>query len=252
MNREPAKVIANDRWLFGSAAIGALVWATLAVAFFAGHIKLNLIEVLFLLAPLVIAPLGLQFARLLTPTGNELLPERGARLLQPFATVFAAASFWLAPGQRAAALVSIWLLFCGLVALAGLQRLLRGAFGAAHQLCVAVSFGYLVIGGGWLVLSRLGETPMHFAEPIVLLTGVHFHFTGFSLPLITGAVASAIELRSSVTRIVFRCIVAGILTAPGILATGYVFSSEALKLFAVLFLSVSCVGLASFLFAALL
>lgn len=43
-----------------------------------------------------------------------------------------------------------------------------------------------LVGGGWLLLSRLGANPLGFSDPIVLLTAVHFHHAGWSLPIITG------------------------------------------------------------------
>ena len=56
---------------------------------------------------------------------------------------------------------------------------------------------YLPIGAGWLVLYRLGVRPLGFADVIVLLTGVHFHYTGFVLPIVAGMVGRWLRAESA-------------------------------------------------------
>lgn len=238
-------------WAWSSASLGGLVWLLLGLGLAANRVPLDAISLLFLLAPLVIVPLGFGLAASLDTPGQVTIFARAALLLQPFGAILAVASFWFTPGRVAAAFAASWLLVCGLAALAGLMRLLRGAYQSAASLCLAVGFIYLSIGGVWLVLSRLGITPMHFAEPIILLTAVHFHFTGFALPMIAGATGFALAIRGGPSRLFFRCAVAGILASPSILAAGYVLSSEGLKMFAALLLAVSCILLAALLFLSL-
>lgn len=233
-----------------SAALGGLIWLLLGLGFAAHRVPLDPIGLLFLLAPLVIVPLGFGLAPSLNTPGQATIFPCIA-LLQPFGAMFAAISFWFTPGRIAAAFVVPWLLVCGLAALAGLRWLLRGAYRSAARLCVAAGFMYLAVGGVWLVLSRLGITPMHFAEPIILLTAVHFHFTGFALPVIAGATGLAISTPGRICQLCLRCAVAGILVSPSILAAGYVTSSEGLKMSAALLLAVSCVLLATLLFSIL-
>jgi hypothetical protein len=228
-----------------------LVWLLLAFGFFVHRIPPDAISLLFLLAPLVVVPLGFGLARSLEFSGWVSVFESSALILQPFGAMLAASSFWVTPGRFAAALAVPWLLVCALATLAGLLRLSHGAYRSAASLCVAAGFMYLSIGGVWLVLSRSGITPMHFAEPIILLTAVHFHFTGFALPLIAGATGLAIAARGKISQLCFHCAVGGILASPLILAGGYVISSEGLKMFAALLLATSCVLLAGLFFSIL-
>lgn len=43
----------------------------------------------------------------------------------------------------------------------------------------------LAVGGAAAALSRAGLTIRDFSDEIVLLTGVHFHYAGFALPVLT-------------------------------------------------------------------
>jgi len=238
------------RWSLKSAMLGGAAWAVFVAAAAAGRVTLGTIELLFLLAPLVIVPLGLAVAA---------TPERDARsqrllrtlcLAQPVCAAFAAASFWFAPGVRAGALAGAWLLFCALVGLYGLARLVRGAWRRADEACVAAGLFYLPIGGAWLVLSRLGQMPMGFQEPIVLLTAVHFHYTGFATPLLAGAAGRALSGRpvSALLRTLFRFVAVGVIAGPPLVAAGFVLS-PALKFFSALVLAASLCALALIMFA---
>jgi YndJ-like protein len=72
---------------------------------------------------------------------------------------------------------SVWL------ALPWLAVALAGAwpprFRSIEDLALTAARAYLVVGAGWAVLSRLGIRPMNFPSIIVLLTAVHFTYTGF-------------------------------------------------------------------------
>ena len=219
-----------------SAAVGAAVWCLLAVVRTAPWAGLGWIELLFLFAPLVIVPLGL--ALLTREQSRPSVLLRPACVVQPVAAVLAVASFFLPPGLGAAAFVSLWLAICLLVALAGALSLLRVRFRSVTDLCLVAGQLYLAVGGLGLLLSRLGATPLHFAEPVVLLTGVHFHYTGFALPLVAGSVGRALDARSGLRRIFLPAAVF-ILVSPALLAAGFVFS-PLLKLAAVLLLVLGC------------
>jgi hypothetical protein len=43
---------------------------------------------------------------------------------------------------------------------------------------------FLPVGAGWMLLARLGWWSFGFEPAIVLLTGVHFHYAGFALPVL--------------------------------------------------------------------
>src|SRR5207245_4647180 len=93
--------------------------------------------------------------------------------------------FALPPGWWAAALALPWLGVTAAVAMAGLVRIRGRRFSDSAGPCGDAGLVYLVVGGGWTVLSRAGMRPLEFEDVIVLLTGIHFHYAGFALPVLT-------------------------------------------------------------------
>jgi YndJ-like protein len=234
----------RDAIIAPAGLFGLLLWCAIAAAALLGRTWLGPIEVLFLLAPLVHVPLGL---RVVQDVRGEFSPlGRLATRLLPLGAVAAAASFWPRAGLPAGLLAGCWLLICLVAAGEGLVVFLRKGYRSAPGFCISAGLIYLAVGGTWLVLSRLGVTPMHFAEPIILLTAAHFHFTGFALPVITAATGRAFTNRASSSRFAsaFPYVAAGIVAGPAILAGGFVFGSPLWKLLAALFLAVVCVFLA--------
>jgi len=159
----------------------------LAIASFLAWIRLELTEILFLLAPWIVLPLA---TKLVPPVAHCWVSTKVRRvfdsLLVP-AAALATASFFLPVGRLAAALASPWLLVCVLLASEGLVRLYCCYRQASFaQFCFAMGQLYLPVGASWLVLSRLGWYPLGFGEPIVFLTAVHFHFAGFVSAVLAG------------------------------------------------------------------
>ncbi|HKS74619.1 MAG TPA: YndJ family transporter, partial [Terriglobales bacterium] len=162
---------------------GASVWVILATLAGSGHAPLSVIELLLMFALLVIVPLGLELAPIVTDPGLAGF-EQTARWLQPIAAACAVAAFWHGPGLASGLLVAPWFAMGGLVAASGLAGLSRSR---SIVECVGnVARLDLGIAGGWLLVSRLG-IPTGFQEPIVLLTAVHFHYSGFATALIAGS-----------------------------------------------------------------
>jgi hypothetical protein len=190
-----------------SSVLGALVWAALVVG-----ADLGRIERLCLLAPLVAVPLALH--------AIEDAPRlRALRVLQPAAALAVAASFLGPAGVLSAALAAGWLGLTLLLAERGLERLRscrRWDFGE-----IAIDSGLLMVpvGGGWLVLSRLGATPMGFGEPIVLLTAAHFHYAAFVTLVLVGLAGRVLESRPA-----YRACVLGCIAGPPLLAAGITLS----------------------------
>src|SRR5579864_3761007 len=147
--------IGTDRWAAVCATAGAAVWAGIAVLARIGIARLGAIELLFLFAPLVIVPLGLELGRALGGGGRiyEL-----ARRLQPAGAAFAVVAMVVRPGRVSGVLAVGWLVVC-------------------------------------LVASRLGMRPMGIQEPIGLLTVVHFHLAGFATAMIGAAMLRFAERR---------------------------------------------------------
>jgi YndJ-like protein len=173
------------------------------------------IEILFLLAPVAVVPLAM---RLSAAPKDATPPRSAARRLQPWAALAVVASFLVRRGPSAAVLAGVWLTVTGLVAHHGWQRLRRPARGVAE---VAVSAGCLMlpIGGGWLVLSRLGVGAFGFEEPLVLLTAVHFHYAAYATLVLVGRAGRVLgESRA------YRLIAGGAMAGPPLLAAGITFS----------------------------
>jgi YndJ-like protein len=221
-----------------------LLWCVIACLALTGRTSLGPIEVLFLLAPLVHVPLGLRVIRPLSG-GFSRFGITASRLL-PAGAIAAALSFWPHTGFAAGLLAGGWLFICLLLAAEGLLFVFRRGYRSFQDICISVGLCYLAVGGVWLVLSRSGATPMHFAEPIILLTAVHFHFTGFALPVIAAATGHSLATRAPYTGFasLFPYVAAGIVGGPAILAGGFVFGYPLWKLVAAMFLAAICVVLA--------
>src|ERR1700747_1263651 len=90
---------------------GAAVWATVASLAGLHRVRIGIIELLFLFAPLVILPLGTELRRVL-----EFLPESPLSFLSGFfqwcGAIAVCASFWIPPGRTAAILSLLWLVAC--------------------------------------------------------------------------------------------------------------------------------------------
>jgi hypothetical protein len=222
------------------AIAGAIVWVGLVAA-----ARLTAIELLFLLAPLVAVPVGLELRARLAPEEELRIPRQLARWLQFSAALGAVVAFWFKPGPAAAALAFPWFCLGAVLGAIAVKDFLREGFSRLGAMCAILSSLYLSVGCAWLVASRLGMTPMGFQEPIVLLTAVHFHFAGFAAPILALAVGSAIRLRSGAANWIFRIVTTGVLAGPGLLAAGFVIGPR-MKLAAALLVACSEAGLAFF------
>jgi stage V sporulation protein SpoVS len=141
----------------------------------------------FLIAPLVLAPLGLRLLAIATP-GAE--PPRAARSAVVPAALLLTLSYILAPGVVAALLSLPWLgLTAGVALVAGL-RLLKDPdrFRPDVRHATDAALAFLAVGATFATIDRLGARPLDFTPEVILLTAVHFHFAGFVLPL-AGALA---------------------------------------------------------------
>src|SRR5438270_9272060 len=113
----------------------------------------SLIDVLLLLAPLAVVPLGLRLVGYFDGVPRLLL--RAALVVQPFAAVAVVASFLMPVGWTAGLLTAPWLLVGGVAALGGLGQLVGGPF-RLPRLVVTAALAYLAVGADWLALSRFG------------------------------------------------------------------------------------------------
>ena len=218
-----------------NAVIGGTFWIAAGVycALTSFDSSLGLIELLLLFGPLVAVPGGLA----MVADGQALRGKSLVSSLALPAAICAIAGRCFAPGLDAppdaslhylsAGLCLPWLLVTGLVALLGLQRLLKRGLAPIEELAIDAGLLYLPVGGGWLVLSSAGIAPMDFSPEIVLLTAVHFHFAGFSAAVIAGMAgralkegAAASESMQPFTLTAYRFAAAVVIMGPPLVAVG--------------------------------
>ena len=221
-----------------SAFAGASLWLVLVVIVPYDIFRVELIEKLFLLAPLVIVPLGLSLVQPANHQGREGLLYRAALFGQPFAAALAVCSFLPSQGVWAALLATAWLALTGLIALYGLMRFLSLGVRRAEETSINAGLIYLSVGGVWLVISRLGYQPLGFGDTIVLLTAVHFHYTGFAAPLLAGLAGRALQRDPSAwVRRTLQAASYGIIMGTPLVAAGITLSAPVLGLVGALVVS---------------
>lgn len=221
--------------------LGASAWAAIAVLAGRHRAPFGIMELLLLLAVLVVVPLGTELAGWLSP--GWVRGRAGVvRVAQFLAGCAVVASMWLPPGRLAAAFAVPWLV----VALVALALAGIAALGwndrSLLTIAVAIACADLAFGSVWLVMSRAGFRPMGFQEPIVLLTAIHYHYSGFATALIAAATLALLH-REREQMGWFRYVVWLVLVLPYVIAAGFVFS-PALRMVAAVTFSVSVAVLA--------
>lgn len=202
-----------------SAAAGAVVWLLLLPTVTSDSRETEIVHKVVFFGMLVIVPLGLS----LVPIQNERGSYCVAVLAQPVAAVPAIASFFFPAGLLAASLSSAWLILSIFIALFGLTRFKsRGLYPIAES-SIDAGLMYLTVGGGWLVVYRLGVQPFDYGETVILLTVVHFHFAGFAAPIIAGLSGRVLVTRNH-PRKIFGVSVFAIVAAMPLVAAGITFS----------------------------
>jgi hypothetical protein len=237
---------AEGSWAQMCAVLGAVIWAGVAVLARIGAAPIGAIELMFLFAPLVIVPLGMQLARVI---GGDTPLTRFARRIQPFAATLAVAALWLPPGRPAGALACVWMVVClsmTIAAIIDLSSLAKSQPDSSNRstmqrITIAVAQVDLSVGGAWLMASRLGLRPMGIQEPIGLLTAVHFHYAGFATAMIAAAMLQFAAQRQEYRWL--HWLVAVVIGMPFIVALGFVISPQ-LKLGAAAAFSAAVAGLA--------
>jgi hypothetical protein len=208
----------------GSAKFGGLVWLGVGLLRLVGLVELQLVEQLFLLAPLVIVPLGLALVEVAEGANYERRLCQGIQIGQPACALLVVAAFLSPAGPLAGLLTLGWLGLTGLVGLLGVAHFLaRGRFDI-REATIAAGLIYLPVGGGWLALSRLGLNPLGFDDLIVLLTAVHFHYAGFAAPLITGLTGQVVFSFPALAQKLYRGSAAGVIIGPPLVAVGITLS----------------------------
>lgn len=205
-----------SRVSLSSAIGGGVLWAVLAATEPVGEI-----ELLLLLAPLVLVPILLDIIATPTREGTHSKVYLLAVFLQPIAALCATAGLILQPGVAVGAITAVWVLFAVILALFGIWRLLPRGFRPIEELLIDAGLLYIIVGALALFLNRLGVAPLGFSDSLVLLTGVHFHYAGFVLPVLTGI--SGRVCTGSVRR-AYVPVAVVVLFGPGLIGLGITFS----------------------------
>ncbi len=229
-------------WFRTAVLFGAMVWLGIAAGSWSGWPQLGVIEPLFLLAPWIAVPLA---TSLIPPVDGCDSPTRQRPTLNWVmfaAAALATTSFFLPVGILAASFAAAWLLVCAWFGLRGVCRFWRYRTQSFSQFCFAVGEVYLIVGGIWLVASRLGLQPAGFQEPIVLLTAVHFHFAGFLSAVLAGLTYERFgETRWSK---LLGAALAGVVAGPALLGLAFLVGPR-MKLTAVILIVTGQFGLAA-------
>jgi YndJ-like protein len=169
-----------------SALSGAVAWGFMLFVRTADARETELIQKLVLLGVLVVVPLGfLVLSRHDHTVGRTRLFRLLVRI-QFLAALALAGSFLLPPGRRAAMLAVPWFGVTALAVVVGIQRLRYPGSLTAAGVAISAGLVYPIVGGWWLIVSRLGMQLFGFGDTIILLTAMHFHYAGFAAPLLLG------------------------------------------------------------------
>jgi hypothetical protein len=115
----------------------------------------TLVDLLLLLAPVVVVPLGFRLAPLTEP--HAMLVLRIARYAQPVGALGAVASFLVPIGPTAGLLAALWLVVCVIASLAGLVEIVETRSLHPIHLLPAAALGILSVAAAWLVAFRSGS-----------------------------------------------------------------------------------------------
>ncbi|RQG93986.1 YndJ family transporter [Natrarchaeobius chitinivorans] len=231
-----------------SAALGGLVWLAIVVGAQTGAIGSSAVERYVALATLVLVPLGLGFLQPVRDvTGSRTLYT--AVVVGQFPAALAVVA-GLAASQGsvvAVALVVPWIGVTGGVALLGAQRLASRRGGPLPELAIDVACLYVPVAAVFVLLHTAG-IGLGFAPIIVLLTGVHFHYAGFVLPLVVGLTGRLLtdedgRFGSTIVGRTGAATTVVILVGIGLIAVGIAFSAL-LEAVAVLVFALAVVGFA--------
>jgi hypothetical protein len=218
--------------------IGTTVWIALAISSFAPRVHLGIIEVLFLLGPWIVVPLGADLVNGAGASKSNAVRDWILFTAASLTTV----SFFLDNRTVAAWFASSWLLVCGCFAGDGVRRFVISGRSSFTQFCFAAGEGYLLVAGAWLVASRAGLQLLAFREPIVLLTAVHFHFAGFASAVLAGLADRAFVGHRG--HRILRAALLAVVLGPGILGLAFLLGPK-VKLVAALLIALGQFGLAA-------
>lgn len=198
-----------------STFLGAAIWLT-AIGFLPAGTN-GMIAALLLFVPLVLIRLGFAF---IIPYGGVKRYRLWyiASYAQLPAAVSLTAAFVAGIGTSAMLLALPWLMVTLLLAILAIDRIAQRPRPAIEEWGQLAAMLFLPVGAIWAVLACGDLQPLGFREVIVLLTAVHFHYAGFALPLMAGALVR--QRRDQWSKFVLLAVLIGVpLVALGITTT---------------------------------
>ncbi|MBI2678363.1 MAG: YndJ family transporter [Candidatus Koribacter versatilis] len=165
---------------------------------------------------LVLVPLALR----LEEAAGDRLSEWATRLVLPAGLLAVAAE--LADRPVAAVLALPWCAVAAVRAVAGAGRAFAWRERQLHLLCTAAAGLYWLVAAGWLVLSAARIAVPGVPPIIVLLTSVHFHFTGYLSLVLTVEAGRRLGDDPGWTRRLYQTAAATIVFAMPMVAAGFV------------------------------
>lgn len=129
----------------------------------------------------------------------------------------------------------IYFAFTTVIALYGLARFLRRGFTNIEEFSIDLGLMYIALGGGWY-FAYVADIDTGFTPLLTWLTGIHFHYSAFLLPIFIGFLGRLHKPRS------FSFYSILLLAAPMVVAIGITFSRW-IELFSVLLYVVGLAGM---------
>lgn len=200
----------------GPALVGSLIGFVAVVA-----LPLRLVDTILLMAPLVLVPIGLRLIGTKHRIDEAFL--KTIRHLQLPSALILLSSFAFDQGVTSAILAVPWAVVTGVMAVWGIVRLSRQDRVMDPAIGTNLALLFIVVGGASIVLSRGGYRPLGFSHEIIQLTGVHFHYAGFVLPLLLSLVAERFTRTTQVGGIA-AIATTGVLISIPLLAVGITLS----------------------------
>ncbi len=228
-----------------SAGIGSAVWLAAPWLPSGKPLASASIDHLFLLMPLVAAPLALALlASLRDEDGGTPSPLlRSARYLQPAAAALVLLSFVLPKGTVAGILTLPWLALALMVTAAGVSHAVRRRPIGSPGASLLAAQVFLPVGAVWLLLWRLGTGPRDFSLVTVSLAALHFHFNGFSSQVLIGATGRRLTGVSGWLHPLQRSVTAAAIAGLPLLAAGKALSLPAARILGVGAITLALLGL---------
>ena len=116
-------------------------------------------------------------------------------------------------------LAAVYLLFTCVIATYGFSRFLKRGFTKFEEFAIDIGLIYLALGGAWFFAYETGINT-GFTPLITWLTGIHFHYSAFLLPVFIGFLGR----RRLYTSKLYKIFTVILLLSPMVVAIGITFS----------------------------